>query len=46
MPAEAINEKVAKGCFAVELAKGKDPASMTTSELMEAVINKQRNNHV
>ena len=41
-----LNDKVAKGCLAVELAKGKDPASMTTSELMEAVINKQRNNHV
>jgi len=41
-----LNGKVAKGCLAVELAKGKDPASMTTSELMEAVINKQRNNHV
>lgn len=41
-----LNEKIAKGCLAVELPKGKDPASMTTSELMEAVINKQRNTNV
>lgn len=40
----SLNQKIAKGCLAIQLPKGQDPASMTTSELMEAVLNKQKEN--